>query len=124
MLENSSYKTVETQNNIIKIKELKIEVEKSIHNKGNDLPSIKIPPGWRLLKFNEIQFLHNNPIYRKLLNLDDTWEFIEQPFEFNKEKGHVTAVYASPYGVSMYSDRLPRGSVPTLGVRFCRDIKE
>jgi len=123
MLENTNQIVIETTNTII-IKELNIEVEKVIHDKGKDLPSIKLPQGWRLLRFNEIQFLHNNTNYRKLLNLDNTWEFIEQPFEFNKEKGHVTAFYASPYGVSMYSDRLPRGSVPSMGVRFCRNLKQ
>ncbi len=104
------------------IKELNIEVETKIHNKNKTLNEIKIPDGWRLLTVSEIIFLTNK--YKKELNLEKTWEFIEQPFKINKEKNYVARFYAYSdvaylFAIwdSTYSDR-------ALGVRFCRDIGE
>jgi hypothetical protein len=107
----------------INIKELGIEVEKEIHNKGETLPSIKIPKGWRLLKVEEIIFLFNNEKYKKLLNLDNTWEFIEQSFNLNKEKGYVAGFGAASDRAFLGFDRGSASSGGALGVRFCRDLK-
>lgn len=113
-----------THNNTVIIKELNIEVESTIHSKGEKIQNIKIPDGWRLLKFNEIIFLHNNDEYRKQLNLDNTWEYIEQPLEFNKLKEQAVAFYSSPYGANFYCNRNPNDAIPSLGVRFCRNLRE
>ena len=105
------------------IPELNIEVETEMHDKGKPLEQIKIPEGWRLLRINEIVFLHNNPEYRKRLNIEETWEFIEQPFEYNKVRGYTTRFYVGSGRVDLYCDGSSQGSIPTLGVRFCRDLK-
>ncbi len=103
---------------LVNIKELNIKVEKEIHHKGKELADIPIPKGFRLLKANEIIFLHNNKKYRKLLNMEDTWEFIEQPFELNKENNYVARFDADSVGAVLdcYGD--PRDSYSGLGVRF------
>ena len=106
------------------IPELNIELEIEIHDKGKPLDQIKIPEGWRLLTVSEAIFLHNSLKYRKLLNMEETWEFLEQPFELNKQKGFITKFYVGSGRVDLYCDGSPQGSVPTLGVRFCRDIKD
>lgn len=98
-------------------------MEKEIHDKGKPLEKIKIPEGWRLLKISEITFIHNNEKYRKQLNMEDTWEFIEQPFDFNKSRGFTTRFYVGAGRVDLYCDGTAQGSIPTLGVRFCRDLK-
>ena len=113
---------METRPTII-ISELNIQVETEIHDKGKPLEQIEIPEGWRLLKINEITFIHNNEKYRKQLNMEDTWEFIEQPFDFNKVRGFTTRFYVGAGRVDLYCDCTAQGSIPTLGVRFCRDIK-
>ena len=77
----------------IKIKELKIEVETEIHDKNKCLKDIKIPKGWRLLTMNKITWLHNSK-YKKKLNLNDTWEFFEQPFKFNRNNCYVARFVA------------------------------
>src|SRR3990167_1713998 len=71
----------------IKIKELKIEVETEIHNKNQTLAeAIKdCPKGWRLLTYNEIQWLRNSKYINKL-NLLYTWEFIENPDKISKKR--------------------------------------
>lgn len=107
----------------IKVKELCIEVETEIHDKGKALLNIKIPKGWRLLRSEEIIFLHNNEEYKKKLNMGHTWEFIEQPFNLNKEKGYVARFDASPGCVSLYYDRNPSSMLSSLGIRFCKDLE-
>ena len=112
------HKEIDLKN--IKIKELKIEVETEIHDKGNMLKDIKIPKGWRLLTINEMVILSNN--YSKELNLEDTWEFIEQPFTKNKE--YIARFGADSVGAGFYCGGCPADSGASLGVRFCKDLKE
>ena len=111
----------ETDLKNIKIKELKIEVETEIHDKGNMLKDIKIPKGWRLLTDKEITYLHNSK-YKKQLNLNETWEFIKQPFKLNKKEGYVARFYADSGGAVLGCGWNPVGRVGSLGVRFCKDL--
>ena len=103
------------------IKELKIEVEKNIHDKDKCLKDIIIPKGWRLLKTSEIIFLFNN--YKEELNLADAWEFIKQPFKLNNQNGHVARFGAYSDRAYLSCGRLPDNHNAGLGVRFVRDIK-
>lgn len=105
----------------IKIPELKIEIETKIHDKGKILKDVNIPKGWRLLTVSEVIFLSNNQKYRKLLNMVDTWEFIEQPFDFNRSKQYVAGFNADSDRAGLYCNWNPRYSDPSLGVRFVRD---
>jgi hypothetical protein len=107
----------------IKIKELRIEVETEIHDKDKTLKEIEIPKGWRLLTLEEIMWLHNSK-YKKKLNLDDTWEFIEQPFKINKENNFVARFVANSDRANLYCNGIPDYSYSSLGVRFCRDLKK
>ena len=111
-----------TPTKTIKIKELKIEVETQIHDKGNKLSDIKIPKGWRLLKAQEVITLHNK--YAKELNMLDTWEFTEQPFELNKQKSYVARFIAFSDRAFLFRGRDPEYSSSSLGVRFCKDITD
>ena len=106
----------------IKIKELKIEVETEIHDKNKCLKDIEIPKGLRLLTMNEITWLHNSK-YKEQLNLNDTWEFIEQPFKQNKDKGDVARFYAGSDWANLNCGTNPSNSYGALGVRFCRSLK-
>ncbi len=108
----------------IVIEELNIEVETYVHDKGKKLLDIKIPEGWRLLTIQELIFLHNNKKYRDQLNMENTWEFIEQPLEFNKEKGQVVGFYSSPFGATFYCNRSPIDPIPSMGIRLCRDLNK
>ena len=105
----------------MKIPELKIEVELEIHDKGKYLKDIEIPKGLRLLKINEIIFLYNN--YKKELNMENTWEFFEQPFTEYKNKNYNARLDAYGSGAGLYCGRDPGDSDSSLGVRFCREIK-
>lgn len=104
------------------IKELKIEVEKNIHDKDKCLKDIIIPKGWRLLTTSEIIFLFNN--YKEELNLADAWEFIKQPFKLNNQNGYVAWFNAYSGRASLNCDWDPAVTDPGLGVRFVRDIKK
>ena len=105
----------------IKIKELKIEVETKIHDKGEVLKDINIPKGWRLLRAEEIIFLFNN--YKEKLNMEDTWEFIEQPFKLNKKNDYVARFYADSDRAYLNCFGFPQDASDSLGVRFCRSLK-
>jgi len=106
---------------IIKIPELNIEIQKEIHHKEksyNEL--IKEFPDLedKLPTYAELQFLRNSNKYRKLLNLDDTWEFVKQEDLVAKKNGFVARFVA--YSNRAYLDcvRDPVGGNPSLGVRF------
>ena len=62
---------INTPKGLVNIKELNIKVETEIHHKGEELKNIKIPKGFRLLKVNEIIFLHNNKNYKRLVGKED-----------------------------------------------------
>ena len=115
------HEIVEVNKTLI-IKGLGIEVETKISQKGKKFSELIIPKGWRLLTTNEIIFLHNN--YGKQLNLENTWEFIEQPFNSNKEKGLVAWFDAAANKADLSCYWNPLYSFADLGVRFCRNIKE
>ena len=107
---------------IIKIPELKIEVEAEIHDKGKLLRDIKIPKGWRLLRIEEISYLFNKENYKGLLSLNKTFEFTEQPFEVNKEK-RLGSWFSADSGWAYLDCGInPSYSDAGLGVRFCREI--
>jgi len=110
-------------NNIIFIPELNIKVEKEIHHKVKSYNEMikDMPKGMRLLRTDEIIFLFNSEKYNKLLNLKDTWEFIEQPFNLNKQNNYVAWLLAGPDVAGVGCDRLPGGACASLGVRWVID---
>lgn len=111
--------------NTIKIKEINLEVETEIHDKGKEINEIKIPKGWRLLASNEIFELYFSK-YRKKLHLDNTWEFVAYKNKIMKKimkKIIILRFYASSDRAGLYCYRYPEDSYPSLGVRFCRRIK-
>jgi hypothetical protein len=97
------------------VKELGIEVQTEISQKGITFKDLIIPKGWRLLTVNEIIYLYNN--YANALSLLDTWEFIEQPFKRNNSVARFYA-YSDRAGLDCYRD--PDIRDDGLGVRFCR----
>jgi len=107
--------------NTLKIKELNIEVEIEIHDKNKLLSEIEVPKGWRLLTDKEITYLHNSK-YKKQLNLNETWEFIKQPFKLNKKEGYVAWFVADSDGAFLGCFWDPDGRGDSLGVRFCKDL--
>ena len=107
----------------IKIPELKIEVEIEIHDKGKYLKDIQIPEDWRLLRVDELIFLFNNEKYNRLLNLKNTWEFMEQPFKLNNKNNYVAKFIAYSGRASLGCDGHSDISGSLLGVRFCKNIK-
>ena len=107
----------------IQIKKLGIEVEIEIHGKNKTLSEIQIPKGWRLLTSQEVTWLHNSK-YKTKLNMEETWEFIEQPFVLNKKNKYVAWFYAYSDGAYLGYNRNPDYRGDSLGVRFCRSVKK
>lgn len=113
------------QNATMVIKELKIEIETSIHNKGETLEVAmkSCPKGWRIPTYAELQWLRNSK-YRDKLGLDDTWEFIKQEDDICKDEGYVARFIAYSGWADLYCGRYPRGSVSGLGVRFVKEMNK
>lgn len=111
-----------TPQKTLKIAKLGIEVETRAHDGGKKLSEIQIPKGWRLLRVNEVIALHNDKKLRKQLGMENTWEFIEQPFEFNKEKGYVARWNAGSGWAGLSCSCDVQDSDPGLRVRFCREV--
>lgn len=113
--------------NTIKVKELKIDVEVNVHDKGKKLSEIEIPKGWRLLTINEVIFLANSEHAQTLkMDLSSSQDdfFFEQPFECNRNKGYIAWFCAYSGGAGLVCGGGPRNSGSALGVRFCRDVKK
>ena len=109
----------------IKIKELNIEVEKDIHEKGKSFDRLICPNGWRLLKVEEIVFLANSKYAEelKMFSGEDDF-FFEQPFEKNKEEKLVAGFGANSDGAYLDCYRDPVNSYSSLGVRYCKEISK
>jgi len=99
------------------------EYETKTHDFNKCLKDIIIPKGWRLWTMAECIKLHNNPNYRKILELEDCWFFIKQPFEFNKEKGSVARFDANSGVAYLNCSWSPDDHDAGLGVRFVRKVK-
>ena len=89
--------------------------------KGKNLSEITVPSGWQLWTQEDCIRLHNS--HRKELNLEECWFFIEQPFNLNQEKEFVARFYANSVRAYLDCGGGPRVSVPGLGVRFKRRVK-
>ena len=111
----------------IKIPELKIEVERDVHDKNkswNDLVLSNRED--ELLTAEECIWLANSKYAEQLkMNGISSYDdfFIKPPFELNKKKGYV-AGFGADSGRSLLScDGNPQFSVAYLGVRFVRRRK-
>lgn len=100
----------------------KIEIETEIHDKGKSFNEIKIPEGWRLPTYFELQELRNDENYIRELNLLETAEFVEQLDKLSKERGYVARFDTHSYGAGL-DCWYPGGSYSSLGVRFVRCVK-
>jgi len=106
---------------IIKIPELNIKIQKEIHHKGKSYDElIKEFPDLedKLPTYRELQYLRNSDKYRKLLGLDDTWEFVKQEDKLAKKNGFVAGFDADSDRAVLNCGRYPDGRYPSLGVRF------
>ncbi len=111
----------------IKIPELKIEVEKDVHDKNKSWNELKL--GEReseLLTAEECIFLANSK-YAGILKMDGSSStdnfFIQQPFKLNKKNNLITRFDASSGRVYLGCNGDADGSYPSLGVRFKRKLK-
>ena len=98
------------------------EYETTTHDFNKKLSEIQILKGWQLWTYEDCIKLHNNLKYRKSLNLENCWFFIEPPYNFNKS--FVARFYASSSGADLVCSRDPDVSGSVLGVRFFRDVRD
>lgn len=109
---------LEIKENLVKFKKLGIEVNFAQEQKGVKFKEIKIPKGWRLLRFNELSEVMNYIVENKL----NIWSYFEQPI--NIFKGKWVAWFGAGdggAGLSCYWD--PDSSDPSPEVILCREIK-
>ena len=116
---------ISNKNEFIYIKELNIEIEKSIHHKGKSYNDLVKEFGKEYLEehlptYAQLQFLRNSDKYKELLGLIDTWEFVKQEDEISKKNGYIARFYAFSNCASLYCDGDSGDSYSDLGVRFVR----
>lgn len=106
------------------IPELKIEVQTKIHHKNKTYTECKedLGKGESIPTYEQIQWLRNSK-YKGQLNLDDTWEFVQNPDNISKKNGYVAGFYAGSDYADLYCDRNSSDSGSVLGVRFLRKVK-
>ena len=112
----------------IKIPELKIEVERDVHDKNkswNDLVLSNRED--ELLTAEECIWLANSKYAKQLkMNGISSYDdfFIKQPFKLNKKKGYVAWFFADSGRSFLVCYWDPQDSSAYLGVRFVRRSKK
>jgi len=108
----------------LKIPELKIEIQIEIHHKNQTYTNCEkdLNTGESIPTYEQIQWLRNSK-YKNQLNLDDTYEFVQNPDNISKENGYVARFYAYSDCACLSCDWGSSGSGSVLGVRFVRKLK-
>ena len=109
----------------IQIPEKGVEIQKSIHHKGDSYDALVKEFGKETLEKNLptyelLQWLRNNDKYCKMLGLVDTWEFVVQPDNISKKNGYVARFYAGSDCAGLNCGRDSDYSYSSLGVTFVR----
>ena len=105
----------------IYISELKIEIQTKIHHKNKTYKECEddLGKGELIPTYEQIQWLRNSK-YKDQLNLDDTWEFVQNPDNISKEKNYVAWFCAGSDFAGLDCDGGSDVSYSSLGVRFVR----
>ena len=113
------------KNDWIKIPELKIEIQTKIHHKNKTYVECEndLSKGESIPTYEQIQWLRNSK-YKDQLNLDDSYEFVQNPDNIGKENGYVARFFAGSDFAYLYCVRNSSVSGSDLGVRFVRRTKE
>ena len=112
------------KNDWIKIPELKIEVQTKIHHKSKTYAECEedLSEGESIPTYEQIQWLRNSK-YKDQLNLDDSYEFVQNPDNISKDNGYVAGFYAVSGYAYLGCDWVSSYSYSYLGVRFVRRTK-
>ena len=96
-----------------------VEYELEQHDNGKRLSEIKIPKGWRLLLPSEAMMLYERGLIDKSF-----WFYVQQINKEEEKKGNVARFYAGSDWASLSCGGGPSGTVASLGVLFCKDLKD
>jgi hypothetical protein len=89
--------------------------------KDKSFNEIVIPKGWKLWSISDIESFTLEQWNK--LNLKDCWFFIKYPFICNPNN-YVARFYVGSYRAYLNCIRDPTYHNPSLGVRFCREVKK
>ncbi len=108
----------------LSIPELKIKIQTKIHHKDKTYAECEkdLSKGESIPTYEQIQWLRNSK-YKGQLNLDDTWEFVQNPDNISKKKGYVARFCAGSDYADLGCYRYSSYSDSDLGVRFVRKVK-
>ena len=108
----------------VKIPELKIEVQNKIHHKNKTYAGCEkdLSNGESIPTYEQIQWLRNSK-YKDQLNLDDSYEFVQNPDNISKKNGYVARFCAGSDCAGLYCYMVSSYSGSYLGVRFVRSLK-
>ena len=112
------------KNDWIKIPELKIEVQTKIHHEDKTYVECEkdLSKEESIPTYEQIQWLRNSK-YKEQLNLDNSYEFIQNPDNISKENGYVARFYANSGYANLGCNWDSSDSDSYLGVRFVRALK-
>ena len=112
------------KNDWIKIPELKVEIQTKIHHKDKTYAECEkdLSEGELIPTYEQIQWLRNSK-YKGQLNLDDSYEFVQNPDNISKENGYVARFFAYSDCAYLLCDWDSSYSDGCLGVRFVRRTK-
>ena len=108
----------------VKIPELKIEVQNQIHHKDKTYAECEkdLIKGESIPTYEQIQWLRNSK-YKDQLNLDDSYEFVQNPDNISKKNGYVARFSADSDCANLDCNGDSSDSDSDLGVRFVRKLK-
>ncbi len=128
--ELKSKKIIEDNNsNWIRISELGIEIQGSIHDKNKSYDELVEIYGKESLEkslptYAQLQFLRNSKKYVKKLNLTDTYELVKQEDTISRKNGYVARFCAGSGYCDLICYWVSDDSGSDLGVRFVRELKK
>ena len=115
------FKKESEKNDWIKIPELKIEIQPKIHHKSKTYAECEkdLSKGESIPTYEQIQWLRNSK-YKDQLNLNDSYEFVQNPDNISKKNGYVAGFWADSGYADLGCDMGSDYSYSYLGVRFLR----
>jgi len=109
----------------IKIPELNIEIQTKIHHKDKTYAECEkdLSKGESIPTYEQIQWLRNSK-YKDQLNLEDTYEFVQNPDNISRKNGYVARFFAGSYFAGLVCGLYSSFSYSFLWVRFVRRTKD
>lgn len=102
------------------------EVELRPHHQGSSYSECvrDCPPGWEIPSSDFLQTLRNNSKYRAWFELLSTMEYVPNPDDVSRQRGHIAVFIADHLGVTIHTNGNEDYFRGPFGVRYFRELSQ